>query len=70
MRRLIVKAPLNLSIEDIDNLRCHDNEVIVKIKYCGICGSDIAIYQGKNRDTYYLGSRSCSSSWQRRKNCS
>jgi len=55
MRRLIVKAPLNLSIENIDNLRCHDDEVIVEIKYCGICGSDVAIYQGKNRDTHYFG---------------
>ena len=37
-----------MKLEEIDIPVIDDNEVLVKVKACGICGSDIAYYYGKN----------------------
>lgn len=37
-----------MKFEEIDIPKINDNEVLVKVKACGICGSDIAYYFGKS----------------------
>jgi len=34
------------SYKEVDEPRIEDNEVLIKVKYCGICGTDIALYRG------------------------
>lgn len=41
MRALVVKGVADLSVEEIDVPEYKDDEVLIKVKACGICGSDI-----------------------------
>ncbi|MDR2163628.1 MAG: alcohol dehydrogenase catalytic domain-containing protein [Clostridiales Family XIII bacterium] len=47
MRAQVVLAPNRMELQEIPVPRITDDEVLVKIKYCGICGSDYSIYTGK-----------------------
>ena len=38
----------NMKLVDMDVPRISPQEVLVKVKACGICGSDIAYYYGKS----------------------
>ena len=44
MKRALLKDSKKLVIEDVPEPTIDDNEVLIKIKYCGICGSDLHIY--------------------------
>jgi threonine dehydrogenase-like Zn-dependent dehydrogenase len=47
MRAQVVLAPNRMELQEIPIPRITDDEVLVKIRYCGICGSDYSIYTGK-----------------------
>ncbi|MDR0519853.1 MAG: alcohol dehydrogenase catalytic domain-containing protein [Clostridiales Family XIII bacterium] len=47
MRAQVVTEPNRMELREIPIPRITDSEVLVKIKYCGICGSDYSIYTGK-----------------------
>ena len=48
MKAAILKAPRKLVLKDIPMRTCLDDEVMVKVGACGICGSDIRYYLGEN----------------------
>lgn len=37
----------DLRVTDVDELPAGDNQVKVNVKYCGVCGTDIHIYEGE-----------------------
>lgn len=39
-------APFNLKIEDLDIPPLKPNQVLIKLKACGICGSDVECFEG------------------------
>ena len=47
MRAQVVVAPNVMELREIPIPEITEDEVLVKIKYCGICGSDWSIYTGK-----------------------
>ncbi|MDR1292001.1 MAG: alcohol dehydrogenase catalytic domain-containing protein [Clostridiales Family XIII bacterium] len=47
MRAQVVVAPNKMELREIPVPQITGDEVLVKIKYCGICGSDYSIYTGK-----------------------
>lgn len=47
MKAQVVKAPYKMEYTDIPIPEISDDEVLIKIKVCGICGSDWSIYTGK-----------------------
>lgn len=48
MQAIIYKGPQVFELKEVDNPKIQDeNEVIVKVKVVGICGTDLNIYRGK-----------------------
>jgi len=48
MKAQVFYEPNVMRLEEIDVPLIDDNEVLVKVKACGICGSDIAYYYGRS----------------------
>ena len=47
MKAAVFKAPGKpLSIENIDDPKCGENEMILKVQQCGICGTDLHASDG------------------------
>jgi len=46
MKAQVFYEPLKMSLEEVDVPQIGDDEVLVRVKACGICGSDIAYYYG------------------------
>lgn len=47
MKAQIVKAPYEMEYTEVPVPEISDDEVLIKVKVCGICGSDTSIYIGK-----------------------
>lgn len=47
MKAQIVKAPYQMEYADVPIPQINDDEVLIKVKACGICGSDTSIFTGK-----------------------
>ena len=47
MKAQIVKAPYQMEYTEVPVPEINDDEVLIKVKVCGICGSDTSIYTGK-----------------------
>jgi threonine dehydrogenase-like Zn-dependent dehydrogenase len=47
MRAQVVTAPNVMELKQVPIPALKDDEVLIKVKYCGICGSDWSIYTGK-----------------------
>ena len=48
MKAILINAPQDISIKEVSNPERKENEVIIKVRGMGICGSDIAAYKGIN----------------------
>lgn len=48
MKAAVLKAPRILKLEDVPEPTLAHDEVLVKVKACGICGSDIRYFMGEN----------------------
>ncbi|MHC1761177.1 MAG: zinc-binding dehydrogenase [Negativicutes bacterium] len=46
MKAAYVEAPRVTSVRDIERPRAEDREVLIRVNYAGICGSDLHIYKG------------------------
>lgn len=46
MRALIYNGPGDIRVEDVKVPEVGETDVLIKVKYCGICGTDIHIYSG------------------------
>lgn len=47
MRALVYNSPKSVSVEDVAVPEVGATDVLIKIKYCGVCGTDIHIYNGE-----------------------
>lgn len=48
MEAVVLKAPRHLVVEDIPLFDLADDQVMVQVEACGICGSDLRYFQGEN----------------------
>lgn len=48
MKAQVFYEPLKMQLEEIDIPQIADDQVLVRVKACGICGSDIAYYYGNS----------------------
>ena len=46
MKAQVVKAPYQMEYADVPIPEINDDEALIKVKVCGICGSDWSIYTG------------------------
>lgn len=47
MRAAVVERPGEIKIKEVPVPRINPSEVLIKVKFCGICGTDYSIYIGK-----------------------
>lgn len=47
MKALMYMGPNNMPLKEVDEPKPKENEVMIKVSYCGICGSDIHGYTGR-----------------------
>ncbi len=48
MRAVVITSPFNMSVTQIDKPIISPDEVLVKLRYIGFCGSDLNTYLGRN----------------------
>jgi len=53
LKAAVLKGPLNLSYEEVNDPICPNNGVLIKVDACGICGSDLRTYEGGSQNTVY-----------------
>ncbi len=46
MRAQVVEAPGKMALQQVPVPEINDDEVLIKVKMCGICGTDLKIYAG------------------------
>lgn len=46
MKAVLFKDKQKISYQEVKDPKIRDNEVLIKVKYCGLCGTDIALYFG------------------------
>ena len=49
MKKAVLREPRRFELVEADIPKVADDELLVKVKYCGICGSDLHSYAGKNQ---------------------
>jgi len=53
MKAALMYGPKDLRVEEVTLPPIKPNQVLMKIKACGICGSDIACYEGRSTEGRY-----------------
>jgi 2-desacetyl-2-hydroxyethyl bacteriochlorophyllide A dehydrogenase len=48
MKAIVVRAPEDISVKEVSPPERRENEVLIKVRGMGICGSDIGAYKGTN----------------------
>lgn len=48
MLAAVLKKPFILELEDVSKPTPKGDEVLIKVGACGVCGSDVRYFQGKN----------------------
>ena len=46
MKAAVYHGPRDLRVEEVDVRELKENEVLIRVKYCGICGTDVHIFHG------------------------
>ena len=54
MRAQVLEKPHNFVLKEVPIPEINDDEVLIKVTYCGICGSDWGSYTGKYADEVKL----------------
>lgn len=52
MRAAVVEAPGKMVLKEVPIPQIGDDEVLIKVKMCGICGTDLKIYSGEYAKEY------------------
>ncbi len=50
MKALRVHEPKVVKIDDVEEPQIRDDEVLIRVKYAGICGTDLHVYRGAMKD--------------------
>lgn len=53
MKTVLITEPNIIKVTDIDMPQVKEGEALLKIRYCGICGADVASYTGNQPFTTY-----------------
>ena len=53
MKAVLIEKPESIEVADIKMPEVKDGEALLKIRYCGICGADVASYTGNQPFTTY-----------------
>lgn len=53
MKAVVVEKPEKITVVERAIPEITDNQVLLKVKAAGICGSDVGIYHGKNAFATY-----------------
>ncbi len=53
MKTVFIQQANQIEVKDIERPIVKENEALLKIKYCGICGADVASYTGNQPFTTY-----------------
>jgi len=48
MKAVLLKAPGELTVEEISTPRPREDEVLLRVEACGVCGSDVRYFHGEN----------------------
>lgn len=52
MKAIVFRGPNDFSLEEVEKPKCNDEEILVKVEACGLCGSDIRTFaSGHNKVT-------------------
>jgi 2-desacetyl-2-hydroxyethyl bacteriochlorophyllide A dehydrogenase len=54
MRAAVLEAPGSIVIRDVAEPRALPDEVLVEVELAGVCGSDVALFEGRRAATYPL----------------
>ena len=46
MKAAVYHGPHDLRVEEVPVRELKDNEVLIQVKYCGVCGTDMHIFIG------------------------
>ncbi|RKQ30262.1 zinc-dependent alcohol dehydrogenase family protein [Oceanobacillus halophilus] len=47
MKALVLTEKEKMSVQEVEQPTIHQDEVLVNVKYCGICGTDVHIFHGE-----------------------
>jgi D-arabinitol dehydrogenase (NADP+) len=47
MKAIVYHAPRNFSYQDVPDPQVGPEEVLIRVKACGICGTDLHIHEGE-----------------------
>ncbi len=50
MKAAVLKGPYDINVTDTERPEIGNDQVLIRVKRCGICGSDIHAYKGKHPD--------------------
>jgi L-iditol 2-dehydrogenase len=53
IKAALMYGPKDLRLEEVEIPPIKSNQVLIKVKACGICGSDIACYEGRSTEGRY-----------------
>jgi (R,R)-butanediol dehydrogenase / meso-butanediol dehydrogenase / diacetyl reductase len=48
MKALVYHGKKDLRLDEVNEPVCEEGQAIIKVSFCGICGSDLTIYEGKH----------------------
>lgn len=49
MKALVFYGPKDLKVKEVEIPQISDNDILVKVAFCGVCGTDNRIYQGTKK---------------------
>jgi threonine dehydrogenase-like Zn-dependent dehydrogenase len=52
MNAVILYGPGNIEVKEVPNVKPKENEVLIKVKNCGVCGIDISLFKGNYPANY------------------
>lgn len=53
MKTVRIEKPFEIEVTDLESPKIKEGEALLKIRYCGICGADVASYTGNQPFTTY-----------------
>lgn len=54
MKAAVLYAPGDIRVEEVDLPQIKDNEVLIKVYSCGICGTDVHVFNGERKVEFPL----------------